>query len=238
MFVACSATTGTTSVRTRDRTKALVAAIDQIVFKEVSVFFESTPALRKFDATIAPGLTVLRGANGSGKSTLLHLLAGALRPTRGHIHFLAQGKLQPPPLASVLGHEAGLYPDLSARQNLRLFATYWGASASTADEQIDRFALGAFCDRPVRGFSQGQRQRTAIARAALADAPVLLLDEPTTGLDDEARKILYDYVAENRQQRRFVLWVTHEALHELSPDRELRLERGRAAPVKEQDRVD
>ena len=202
--------------------------IDQIVFEEVSVFFGGTPALRKFSATVQPGLTMVRGPNGSGKSTVLKLLTGALLPTRGLLRFEAQGKPRQRPSASVLGHEAGLYPDLSARENLQLFATYWGASDALVAEQIKRFELEEFCDRPVRGFSQGQRQRTAIARAALADAPLLLLDEPTTGLDSGARQTLYDYVLDSRTKRRFVLWVTHEELSGVEVDHELRLNRGRA----------
>ena len=80
----------------------------------------------------------------------------------------------------------------------------------------------------MRGFSQGQRQRTAIARAALANAPLLLLDEPTTGLDSKARETLYNYVADTQSLHRFVLWVTHEELPGITADRELRLDSGRA----------
>lgn len=201
--------------------------IDRIEFQDVSVFFDGTPALRKCSTSLAPGLTVLRGPNGSGKSTLLRLLAGALRPTRGQVLFFSGKTPQPWPRASVLGHESGLYPDLSARENLHVFATYWGASAQAVDAQVERFGLEDFCDRPVRGFSQGQRQRTAIARAALADAPLLLLDEPTTGLDDDARETLLSYVAQARDERHFVLWITHENLNALHPDYELYLDRGR-----------
>ena len=118
-------------------------SIDQIVFKQVSVFLGGTPALRKFDATVQPGLTMVRGPNGSGKSTVLRLLSGALRPTRGKLRFVAQGQDMKRPLASVLGHEAGLYPDLSARENLRLFGTYWGASEALVSQQIEPLcALG------------------------------------------------------------------------------------------------
>lgn len=204
-----------------------MSLIDRIVFEDVSVFFGGTPALRKFNVAIEPGVTVLRGPNGSGKSTVLRLLSGALRATRGKIDFWAGDQRRQAPLASVLGHDAGLYPDLSARENLALFATYWGADATDIEPLIERFGLRSFCDRAVRGFSQGQRQRTAIARAALANAPLLLLDEPTTGLDDEARRTLHAYIQESRTKSRFVLWVTHERFAEVTADRELQLERGR-----------
>ena len=92
---------------------------------------------------------------------------------------------------------------------------------------IERFRLSDFCDRPVRGYSRGQRQRTAIARVALADPNLLLLDEPETGLDEDSRKLLLSFVEERTSRGDFVLWVTHGGASEITSAHTLWLKQGR-----------
>ena len=132
---------------------------------------------------------VIVGANGAGKSTLLSLLSGRTAPTRGTISLMSGdgGELATGValrgVTGWLGHDGGLYGDLTAGENLELHGGIRGIEAGEA-----RSMVGALWMRRVRELSRGQRQRVAIARAMLGRPAVLLLDEPTTGLDAEARR--------------------------------------------------
>ena len=139
-------------------------------------------------------VTGLLGPSGSGKSTLLRAIVGVQRVAAGSI--------------TVLGIEAGaaplrrrvayvtqapsVYLDLSVRENLRYFAQVVGAPASRVDEAIESVALGAFAGRVVGRLSGGQRARVSLASALLGDPELLVLDEPTVGLDPVLRRDLWD----------------------------------------------
>lgn len=135
------------------------------------------------------GLVNLVGPNGSGKTTLVRILVGLSRPSRGRV--LVDGEA-PPTHPRVLGfvlHTPTLIPELTVKENLRLFASVAGVDWRTC-------VLGVckVFDKPVKALSFGWRRRVDIARAVLPDPPNLVLDEPMTGLDDEARGELMDIV--------------------------------------------
>lgn len=141
-----------------------------------------------FDAE-AGRMVGLLGPNGAGKSTLLHILSGQMEPSRGLVRY--DGRLAPAQArghVGVLGHEPQVYGELSARENLRLFATL--AGCADGDAAVTRGLRAARvddrADEPVERFSRGMRQRLAFERAVLHGPAVLLLDEPFTGLDDES----------------------------------------------------
>ncbi|RBY80737.1 alpha/beta fold hydrolase [Blastococcus sp. TF02A-26] len=149
----------------------------------------------------------LLGPNGAGKTTSLRMLMGLIRPTEGRISVFGHAAGPGQPVLSRLGsfvEGTGLMPHLSGRENLRL---YWAATGrpdadAHMEEAIEVAGLGAAIDRPVRRYSQGMRQRVAIAQAMLGLPDLLVLDEPTNGLDPPQihamRDVLRSYAATGR----------------------------------------
>ncbi len=209
--------------------------IDRVVVQGVTRSFGATAALRGIDACFRRGeITTLEGHNGSGKSTLLGILGTVIPPTTGRITYGSNGApgLSTSEIRSQIGwvsHESHCYPDLSARQNLRLTASLYGVEPAGAwNRASQRFGMESFADTPVRLLSRGQRQRVALARALVHAPALLLLDEPTTGLDPEGIERLLDAVAEEVARGCMVIFVTHDsAIAERIATQRLRLERGR-----------
>ncbi|HEY4624462.1 MAG TPA: ATP-binding cassette domain-containing protein, partial [Blastococcus sp.] len=149
----------------------------------------------------------LLGPNGAGKTTSLRMLMGLIRPTTGQISIFGHAARPGAPVLSRLGsfvEGTGLQPHLSGRDNLRL---YWAATGrppedAHMEEAIEVAGLGSAIDRPVRRYSQGMRQRVAIAQAMLGLPDLLVLDEPTNGLDPPQihamREVLRSYAATGR----------------------------------------
>lgn len=143
-------------------------------------------------------ITGLLGPNGAGKTTSLRLVAGLMRPDAGQAR-VGGVDVQAQPLAArrllgVLSDGRGLYPRLSARENIVYHGRLHGLSArdaaQRADELGDLLELGPLLDRPTGGFSQGERMKTALARALVHRPGHLILDEPTNGLDVPATRSL------------------------------------------------
>jgi ABC-2 type transport system ATP-binding protein len=150
--------------------------------------FGATRALDGFDLVVEDGqLHGLLGPNGAGKTTLLRLLLGLLRPDAGDIELLGQRQgAQGAALDRVAGfvEEPAFYPYLTAADNLELLIRLDGATGDTdVDEVLSRVGLGDRRHDRVAGFSTGMRQRLGIAAALLRQPQLLLLDEPTAGLD-------------------------------------------------------
>lgn len=160
---------------------------------------------------------VLEGANGSGKSTLLSLLGGRARATSGSVKLLRGGKVVAQGSAlrahvGWLGHELGLYGELTALENVALHADVRGASSAEAwSRWATALSLEPLVDRRVREMSRGQRQRVALARALVGAPEVLLLDEPSTGLDHASVARLVDVLKDLAGQGTLVFVVTHDA---------------------------
>lgn len=193
--------------------------------------FGHTTALRNVSARFRAGeLSLVVGANGSGKSTMLGLLGLTSTPTHGELRF--DGKLGAASMRGTVGllsHELLCYADLTGRQNIELAAEVHGLDGTEAWERSRvRFELGAFAERPVRTNSRGQRQRIALARALLHEPALVLLDEPTTGLDVAGSERLVQVVREEVERGAVAVVVTHDdvAFRGLATHR-VRLERGR-----------
>ncbi len=192
-----------------------------------------TRALVGVDATFEAGsVSVIEGPNGSGKSTFLGLLAQLIRPTRGEILYgeHASGGSELRAQIGVLAHAAMIYPDLTGLENLLLYARLHEIDEpeSHVASLRERFEIGRWGERPARTYSRGQLQRISLARA-LIDAPrLLLLDEPSTGLDTAAVERLERAVAEERERGAIVVLITHDAaLGRRLADRSIRLHRGK-----------
>ncbi|MBI5879520.1 MAG: ABC transporter ATP-binding protein [Chloroflexi bacterium] len=187
--------------------------------------------LREIDLDIPLGQFVsLFGPNGAGKSTLLRILATLSSPTGGQI---AIGGYDPRDssahvrrLIGYVAHSPMLYGDLSAEENLRFFSRLYDVAAPEAriTELLQLVNLNHRRADRVRTFSRGMQQRLAIARALLADPPVLLLDEPDDGLDPQAAEQMHEYFRGSRT----IVMVSHNLYRGLAlADRIIMLARGR-----------
>ena len=185
--------------------------------EQVSKRFGLVSAVDDVSCAIHAGDAVLLlGPNGAGKTTLLRLCATLLRPTRGRVRVAgldaaANGAAARRHLA-VLGHESFLYADLTATENLAFYAHLYGLPAPHARVAalIERLGLGGWARRPVRTLSRGLVQRCALARVLLHDPELLLLDEPFTGLDVEARELLCGVLREAHGRGTALLMSTHD----------------------------
>ena len=190
------------------------AAVD---LRGVTRLFGAAPALVRVDLSIERGeAVVLRGPNGAGKSTLLRIVATALSPTYGGgsvLGFdLATGREEIRRRSELLTHRTRLYEELSARENLELFADLLGISRVRVGEALERVALDDVADERVRTFSAGMRQKVAVARAIVRDPELLLLDEPTTGLDTAARQAVDDMMLRASREGRTLVIATHHGV--------------------------
>jgi ABC-type multidrug transport system ATPase subunit len=169
----------------------------------------STPALIDIDLDLAAGdRLLLLGPNGAGKSTFIRVFAGLMRATSGHALIAGQPARSARGLVGVVSHATYLYDELTAAENLQLFARLYGVASpeNRVGMLLGRVGVAHLSDVLVGRLSRGQQQRVTIARALLHDPPVLLLDEPETGLDVAAFSWLEDLAtAENRT----VVLTTH-----------------------------
>lgn len=206
-----------------------------ISLENVTKTFGPVRALVGVSCTFEHGsITTLRGPNGSGKSTLLTLVGTLARPTSGRIDHGDLGSRSGSIRASLgwVGHESLCYPDLTGRENVELAASLHGCEPHRAFAlAADRFDLHAFASRPVRTYSRGQRQRVALARALVHSPALLLLDEPTTGLDATAAARLVAVLQEEAIRGATVILSTHDDAFAASLGGDLvTLERGRRVP--------
>ncbi|NTW39148.1 MAG: ABC transporter ATP-binding protein [Cellulomonadaceae bacterium] len=171
------------------------------------------------DLTIAAGESVgLIGPNGAGKSTVLRALCGLLRPTTGAALILASDPARLPEPGRTLGFvldPVGLPGGMNARQCLRLESRMQGLEKEREEAAVSRFGLTRFVSRPTGRLSMGERQRVALACATLGDPEVLVLDEPTNGLDIESLAWLRGVIDDRTAAGRTTLVSSH-ALSELS----------------------
>ncbi|GAA2319866.1 daunorubicin resistance protein DrrA family ABC transporter ATP-binding protein [Glycomyces scopariae] len=177
-------------------------------------------ALDAFDLTVAPGeVHGLLGPNGAGKTTLCKILSTILLPTSGTarvqgLDVVADAKRVRPLLGIVFGGERGLYARMTAAQNLRFWAALYGhgrrEGRRRAAELLERVGLGPRANEPVETFSRGMKQRLHLARGLVGDPRVLVLDEPTVGMDPVSAHEFRDLVEDLRGESRAVLLTTHD----------------------------
>ena len=165
---------------------------------------------------LGPGILGLVGPNGAGKSTLMRLLATVTKPTEGEVLWEGEDAARHPDrLRRVLGYlpqDFGVYPNLSAREFLSYVAALKGLRATAAKRRIDELLevlnLSNAAKRPLGGYSGGMRQRVGIAQALLNDPRLLIVDEPTVGLDPEERA-RFRYLLTDLAADRLVILSTH-----------------------------
>jgi ABC-type multidrug transport system ATPase subunit len=172
--------------------------------------------LREFSLALGSGVLGLVGPNGAGKSTLMRILATVTQPTDGKVVWDGTDIAhRPDDLRTVLGYlpqDFGVYPHLNAVEFLQYLAALKGLDGRAARKRIDGLLqmlnLGDVCRRPLGGYSGGMKQRVGIAQALLNDPDLLIVDEPTAGLDPEERVRFRNLLSELAGER-VVILSTH-----------------------------
>lgn len=188
-----------------------------VLLEGVTKQFGATPALKGLSTAIQAGrLTGLVGPDGAGKTTLIRLMAGLMAPSSGRISILGlDTRRDAADLAEVVGYmpqRFGLYEDLSVMENLRLYAALRGVDANHRDQALDPLLtftrLGPFTRRLAGNLSGGMKQKLGLACALLGTPKVLLLDEPSVGVDPVSRQDLWAMVAALTAKGLVVVWAT------------------------------
>jgi heme exporter protein A len=204
-----------------------------IELQKVSKGFGALVALHPTELSIPKGQYVLIvGSNGAGKTTLLRLTAGVSQPSSGQVLICGQDMRTNAECRANIGllsHHSMLYEDLTAEENLLFFSQLYGLDEAClqVERSLELMDLSRWRHQKINGFSRGMRQRLAIARATIHNPSIILLDEPYTGLDPVARKILQNLLVELKARGHTILMATHR-LEEAAPlaDRVIVVESG------------
>jgi ABC-type multidrug transport system ATPase subunit len=188
----------------------------QLEIADVSKRYKNVWGLRDFSLTLASGVWGLLGPNGAGKSTLMSILGTITNPTQGKVTWNGIDiGTSPDELRPVLGYlpqDFGVYPNLSAVEFLEYLAAIKGLDGKLARRRIDEllqvFNLVEARNRPLGGYSGGMKQRVGLAQALLNDPKLLIVDEPTVGLDPEER-VRFRNLLSDLSGDRIVILSTH-----------------------------
>lgn len=199
----------------------MTLTVTSLVARSLFVGYDRRPVVGDMTFSLAPGdLMVLIGTNGSGKSTLLKTLAGMLAPLSGEVTVLGQkpGALpsrvaflpQHPVSSHTLPLRAEDVVEMGRFAHLGLLKRSTHADRIIVDEAMERTGVHEFARKPLRDLSGGQQQRTHLAQVLARQAEVLLLDEPTAGLDVNGRQSVANLIAQERARGVTVVMATHE----------------------------
>ena len=194
-----------------------------IVIRNLTHRFGHFAALQDIDLVVPTGQTfALFGPNGAGKTTLLRAIAALTKPSVGEIWVCGDNARRDPDRIrkniGFISHHTMLYDDLTVRENLAFYGRVYGLQNLDARVGEVLLAVG-LTDRQrdrVRDFSRGMKQRLAIARSILHRPPILLLDEPFTGLDTAAQSMLSNLLIALKAEGRTVFLATHDFAHGLA----------------------
>ena len=177
--------------------------------------FAWTPVLRGVSCTISAGEAVgIFGPNGAGKTTFLRVLATLLKPSSGTLTLFERPAQETAVRRRLgfLGHDSFLYPDLTPIENLTFYAKAYQLEnpGPRIDSVLAQVGLQDWAKTPLRTFSRGMEQRLALARALLHEPDLLLLDEPYTGLDQDAVKLLQTILMQAKGAGKTIVFATHD----------------------------
>ncbi len=186
---------------------------------DISKKFNTTDALSGVSFDVHEGeILGLLGENGAGKSTLLRIISTMLRPTSGTAvvngyDIIKNSKEVRKTVGILFGSEVGLYERLTARENIEYFAQLNGMTKNDSDKRInyliERFSFADYADKQVGTFSKGMKQKVSIARSIVHDPSVMLFDEPESGLDFKAAKIVFDFMETCKSEGKSIIFSSH-----------------------------
>ncbi|MCQ2045362.1 ABC transporter ATP-binding protein [Stutzerimonas chloritidismutans] len=186
--------------------------MNAVEIQGVSQRYGSMTVLHDLNLNLGEGEVLgLFGHNGAGKTTSMKLILGLLAPSEGQVKVLGRAP-NDPQVRRQLGYlpeNVTFYPQLSGRETLRHFARLKGAALSQVDELLEQVGLAHAADRRVKTYSKGMRQRLGLAQALLGEPRLLLLDEPTVGLDPIATQDLYLLIDRLRQRGTSIILCSH-----------------------------
>lgn len=190
-----------------------------IEINNISKKFKDKEVLKNVKFKVNDGEIVgLLGENGAGKSTLLRIISTMLIPTSGNATINGIDLIKHPEnvrkqIGILFGSEVGLYDRLTARENLEYFAKLNGMPSDKIDSRInyliDRFKFKNYADKQVYNFSKGMKQKVSIARSIVHAPNVMLFDEPDSGLDFKASKIIFDFMEDCKKEGKSIIFSSH-----------------------------
>ncbi len=205
-------TTGTGRQRQQDSgARPASGETPAIVLRNVHKHFGQVRAVQGISLTIEPGeIVALLGPNGAGKTTTTDMILGLSQPTDGQVSVFGMHPRQAIDrgLVSAVLQTGGLLKDLTVRETARYTASLF-ASSNSVDEALKRAGISDIADRRVGRCSGGEQQRLRFAMALLPDPELLILDEPTTGMDVEGRRGFWGAIRQDAERGRTVLFATH-----------------------------
>lgn len=184
-----------------------------IVVENFTKIYSSNRVVDTLQFTVQPGeIFALLGPNGAGKTTTIETLEGYRKPDEGQVRVLGLDPIRDAhklmPQIGVMLQQDGLYPGLTAREILHLFAGYYRESQNI-DSLLERVGLNAANKTRCRRLSGGQKRRLALAVALVGDPKLVFLDEPTSGMDPQARLATWEIIRELQQSGVTILMTTH-----------------------------
>jgi len=191
---------------------ATETSTDVVMTRGLTKTYGDRPAVDGVSLTVRPGEVYgFLGPNGAGKTTTLRMLLGLVRPTRGTATVLGHRPGDPAvtPRIGALIEGPGFYPYLSGRDNLRVLARYRGVADTEVEESLERVHLRDRGSDPFKSYSLGMKQRLGVASAMLGRPDLLVLDEPTNGLDPAGRNDMRRLVGELAREGQTVLFSSH-----------------------------
>ncbi|AYE34382.1 ABC transporter ATP-binding protein [Clostridium septicum] len=187
--------------------------------KNVTKKFKKTIVVDNISFDVNEGEIVgLLGENGAGKTTTLRMISTMLQISNGDI-FVNNIDVKKYPekvrkeIGILFGGDVGLYDRLTGKENIRYFANLYGMSKAEADRRIDElsksFGMEEYINKPVGKYSRGMKQKISIARSIVHNPSIMLFDEPTTGLDVSAARIVQNFILQCKKENKVILFSSH-----------------------------
>ena len=191
---------------------------DRIVFDDVSKFYGEVLGVNRVTLSLAPGITSLVGPNGSGKTTLMNLMTGVLNASAGEIKILGHPMGTPSKkvnrLFGFVPQDFSFYDELSPVENLEFYGALAGLNKQQIKQRIDELlevlSLSDVRNKQVRKFSGGMKRRVNLAIGVIHNPAILILDEPTVGVDVQTRHAIINYLLELNKNGTTLIYTSHQ----------------------------